>query len=137
MRACQILHKNIEVWCKLHKYQFVGWVTVTNLVAIMAFGNKFVGNSNGSQNNAIQSYFVNEILFEEILGPFWIYLTAILFHLGACILVCFIAVYRKYHNYLKVGLCIIGTKIISQNLGQIRQQNISGKPNFASSFQQF
>jgi len=72
-------------------------------VAIMAFGNKFVDNSKGYHNvKTIQSYFVNEVLFEAILGPFWIYLIAILFHLGACTLVCFIGVHRKYQKFLIV-----------------------------------
>lgn len=47
-------------------------------------------------------YFVNEQKFESILGPFWVYLTAIIFHMCAAVIMCIIGVYRRYAKFLKV-----------------------------------
>uniref|UniRef100_A0A915CTE1 Uncharacterized protein n=1 Tax=Ditylenchus dipsaci TaxID=166011 RepID=A0A915CTE1_9BILA len=74
------------------------------LVAIMAFGTRTnkqatLTSTTGAASPA--AYFVDEKRFEAILGPFWIYLTAILFHMCAASIMCIIGIYRRYGKFLK------------------------------------
>jgi len=42
----------------------------------------------------------NTLRFEAILGPFWIYLVAILLHITAAIYLCFLVVHKGYRRFL-------------------------------------
>jgi hypothetical protein len=70
-------------------------------VFTMAFGSRIsLGNLEAQQ--LVQSVLVNDRRWEALLGPFWPYLLAILLHMSACAMICFVSVYRRYGQYLRV-----------------------------------
>ncbi|KAI1723126.1 hypothetical protein Ddc_07321 [Ditylenchus destructor] len=73
------------------------------LVAIMAFGSRTYKRTLSSTNHSasLPAYFVDEKRFEAVLGPFWIYLTAIVFHMCAAAIMCIIGIHRRYGRFLK------------------------------------
>ena len=73
-----------------------------NPVATMAFGARIKVASQLDARQLVQSLLVNENRWESLLGPFWPYLLAILFHMAACSLVCFMSIYRRYGLFLRV-----------------------------------
>ena len=68
----------------------------------MAFGSKISLGYSMDAKTMVHSLLVNDHRWEAFLGPFWPYLLAILFHMGACAMICFVAVYRRYRKFLKV-----------------------------------
>nr|CAD2123614.1 unnamed protein product [Meloidogyne enterolobii] len=70
------------------------------LVFTMAFGSRIsLGNSLDAKS-LVQSVLVNDQRWEYFLGPFWPYLLAIIFHMTACAMICFVAIYRRYRKFL-------------------------------------
>nr|CAD2163651.1 unnamed protein product [Meloidogyne enterolobii] len=70
------------------------------LVFTMAFGSRIpLGNSLDAKS-LVQSVLVNDQHWEYFLGPFWPYLLAIIFHMTACAMICFVAIYRRYRKFL-------------------------------------
>jgi len=71
-------------------------------VFTMAFGSRIsLGNSLDAKS-LVQSVLVNDQHWEYFLGPFWPYLLAIIFHMTACAMICFVAIYRRYRKFLTV-----------------------------------
>ena len=68
----------------------------------MAFGSKISLGHSLDAKSLVQSILVNDQRWEDFLGPFWPYLLAILFHMAACAMICFVAVYRRYRKFLTV-----------------------------------
>ena len=68
-------------------------------VFTMAFGSRIsLGNSLDAKS-LVQSVLVNDQRWEYFLGPFWPYLLAIIFHMTACAMICFVAIYRRYRKF--------------------------------------
>ncbi|CAD5228322.1 unnamed protein product [Bursaphelenchus okinawaensis] len=73
---------------------FLSDMVALALVTVMAIG------SRSKFTQSVPSYLVNDKKFEALLGPFWIYLCAILFHMLAASITCIIGINRRYSKYL-------------------------------------
>lgn len=67
------------------------------LVLIMAIGKRNYATA------SIPGIFIDTDRIEYVLGPFWIYLVAIMLHMAAAATMCFIGVYNRYLKYLRVS----------------------------------
>uniref|UniRef100_A0A7E4UVR9 Conserved plasma membrane protein n=1 Tax=Panagrellus redivivus TaxID=6233 RepID=A0A7E4UVR9_PANRE len=65
------------------------------LVLIMAIGKRNYTTAN------LPGVFVDTDRVEYVLGPFWIYLIAIMLHMAAAATMCSIGVYNRYLKYLR------------------------------------
>ncbi|KAE9547751.1 hypothetical protein FO519_009039 [Halicephalobus sp. NKZ332] len=65
------------------------------LVLIMAIGKKNYTTA------SIPGVFIDTDKIEFVLGPFWIYLVAIMLHMTAAATMCLIGVYNRYLKFLK------------------------------------
>ncbi|KAF7632300.1 hypothetical protein Mgra_00008309 [Meloidogyne graminicola] len=88
------------------------------LVFTMAFGSKISLGYSFDAKSLVQSFLVNDQRWESFLGPFWPYLLAIILHMTACSMICFVAVYRRYRKFLRV-IAKIKLKILKQTLKNI------------------
>ncbi|KHN85712.1 hypothetical protein Tcan_03681 [Toxocara canis] len=64
------------------------------IVLIMAIGNRT------SVTAIAPQLLISEKKFESVLGPFWIYLLAILFHMVAAGMMCILSINKRYVAYL-------------------------------------
>lgn len=78
-----------------------GLVVISDLIALTLILTMAIGTRSKFTQN-LPGYLVDANRFEAILGPFWIYLCAILFHMLAASITCLIGINRKYVQYLKV-----------------------------------
>uniref|UniRef100_A0A9J2PFW8 Uncharacterized protein n=1 Tax=Ascaris lumbricoides TaxID=6252 RepID=A0A9J2PFW8_ASCLU len=69
-------------------------VIAVSIVLIMAIGKRMTVTAIAPE------LLVSQKKFESILGPFWIYLLAILFHMTAAGMMCIIGVNKRYIAYL-------------------------------------
>uniref|UniRef100_A0A914GT67 Uncharacterized protein n=1 Tax=Globodera rostochiensis TaxID=31243 RepID=A0A914GT67_GLORO len=90
----------------------IGLVLLSDLFALliifaMAFGARVQLASHLTFQQFLHSFLIDERRWEALLGPFWPYLLAILFHMAACALICFTTVYRRYGQYLKHKYAVV------------------------------
>jgi len=77
-----------------------GLVVISDLIALSLVLTMAIG-TRSKFTQRLPGYLVDSDRFEAILGPFWIYLCAILFHMLAASITCLIGINRKYMQYLK------------------------------------
>ncbi|KAI6191130.1 hypothetical protein M3Y97_00194600 [Aphelenchoides bicaudatus] len=77
-----------------------GLVVISDMVALSLVLTMAIG-TRSKFTQQLPGYLVDADRFEAILGPFWIYLCAILFHMLAASITCLIGINRKYILYLK------------------------------------
>ncbi|KAH7694115.1 Protein T10E9.8, partial [Aphelenchoides avenae] len=92
-----ILERNVLVHCQI--VILSGLVVVSDVVAFLLVATMAVG-TRSRLTAQLPGYLFNEARLEALLGPFWIYLTAILFHMMAAATMCIIGINRRYSKYL-------------------------------------
>lgn len=95
-----ILERNVLVHCQI--VILSGLVVVSDVVAFLLVATMAVG-TRSRLTAQLPGYLFNEARLEALLGPFWIYLTAILFHMMAAATMCIIGINRRYSKYLGVS----------------------------------
>jgi uncharacterized membrane protein len=94
-----------ELFLCVQSTLLTGLVVISDLVALALVLTMAIG-TRSKFTQRLPGYLVDADRFEAILGPFWIYLCAILFHMLAASITCLIGINRKYVQYLKVCLLI-------------------------------
>uniref|UniRef100_A0A1I7YMC2 G_PROTEIN_RECEP_F1_2 domain-containing protein n=1 Tax=Steinernema glaseri TaxID=37863 RepID=A0A1I7YMC2_9BILA len=78
----------------------IGLVTLCDLLAFLLILTMAIGNRMRF-TATIPAYFFHTDKFERLLGPFWIYLSAIMLHMTAAGTMCVIGINRRYSEFLK------------------------------------
>ncbi|TKR58445.1 hypothetical protein L596_029887 [Steinernema carpocapsae] len=78
----------------------IGLVTLCDFIAFLLILTMAIGNRM-HVTGAIPGYFFHGEKFEAMLGPFWIYLVAIIMHMTAAATMCVIGINRRYSEFLK------------------------------------
>ncbi|KAI6210787.1 hypothetical protein M3Y96_00365200 [Aphelenchoides besseyi] len=90
-----------EMFVGVQNSLLTGLVVISDLIALSLVMTMAIG-TRSKFTQRLPGYLVDADRFEAVLGPFWIYLCAILFHMLAASITCLIGVNRKYTQYLKV-----------------------------------
>ncbi|KAI6174083.1 hypothetical protein M3Y98_01151500 [Aphelenchoides besseyi] len=89
-----------EMFVGVQNSLLTGLVVISDLIALSLVMTMAIG-TRSKFTQRLPGYLVDADRFEAVLGPFWIYLCAILFHMLAASITCLIGVNRKYTQYLK------------------------------------
>ncbi|KAL3123945.1 hypothetical protein niasHT_001775 [Heterodera trifolii] len=90
----------------------IGLVLLSDFLALliifaMAFGSRVQFASHFTFQQFVHSFLIDDRRWEAFLGPFWPYLLAILFHMAACAMICFMTIYRRYCQYLRHKYAVV------------------------------
>ncbi|KAK0405108.1 hypothetical protein QR680_017799 [Steinernema hermaphroditum] len=101
--ACALFGVVLEKSALIHVQitLLIGLVTLCDLLAFTLILTMAVGQRM-RLTGAIPTFLFNTEKFEKLLGPFWIYLTAIILHMTAAATMCVIGINRRYSEFLKV-----------------------------------